>query len=354
MTMAASPAANAEATVIVALSNSRIAQAPPKAAPDETPMICESTSGLRKTPCNAAPATARPSPARHTARMRGRRTSSTTRCSGSDQVASTATRWLRRIAATCCNGMPYRPTDSEPTTRIGARISTPTQNRGACSRRPTASPARARPLPTSCAVRMSLRRAVRSVKARPQGRLVAEHLAIVSAAAVRRHLNDGVEIRLGRALAVQRGILFPDAPAHVPMVQLGIGEHRHPHPHQRRLVGCRVQPRRLVDPAGFGRRQVGQHGTGVEIARLALLVVIIYEDNVGIPGQQLLDIDCHSWLIETGFKGGVPQAGCLEKELVAPEHRQSVAAQAIEEDHPRSALQWNPRQAFLYIFPYIV
>src|SRR5689334_17324464 len=215
MTMAASPAANAEATVTVALSNSRIAQAPPKAAPDETPMICESTSGLRKTPCNAAPATARPAPARHTAMMRGRRTSSTTRCSGSDQVASTATRWLRRIAATCCSGIPYRPTDSEPATTIGARISTPAQNRRACP-----------------------------------ARLVAEHLAIVPAAVVRRHLEDGVEVRRRGALAVQRGILLPDAPAHVPMVQLGVGEHRHPHPHQRRLVGCRVQPRRLVDPAG--------------------------------------------------------------------------------------------------------
>src|SRR4051794_35867650 len=336
MTMAASPAANAEATVIVALSNSRIAQAPPKAAPDETPMICESTSGLRKTPCNAAPATARPAPARHTAMMRGRRTSSTTRCSGSDQVASTATRWLRRIAATCCNGIPYRPTDSEPTTTIGARISTPAQNRRACPARPVASPARARPSPTSRAVRMSLRCAARSIKARSQGRLVAEHLAIVPAAAVRRHLKNGVEVRRGGALAVQRGILLPDAPAHVPMVQLGIGEHRHPHPHQRCLMGRRVQPRRLVDPAGFGRRQVGQHRAGVEIARLALLVVIVHEDDVGIPGQQLLGIDGHGRLVEASFKSDVPHASRLEEEFVASENEQSVAAQAVKEDYPGS------------------
>ena len=104
--MARRPPAKAKATVMATLPNRRIASAPPKAAPDDTPMICGPTSGLRNTPWSEAPAIASPAPARQAASTRGSRTSSTTRCSGSDQLTSSGARWLTRIATTCEKGIP--------------------------------------------------------------------------------------------------------------------------------------------------------------------------------------------------------------------------------------------------------
>ena len=53
---------------------SRIASVPPNAAPEDTPIICGSTSGLRKTPCKAAPHRASAAPAPIANSTRGTRT----------------------------------------------------------------------------------------------------------------------------------------------------------------------------------------------------------------------------------------------------------------------------------------
>ncbi|MNL59461.1 hypothetical protein D3C87_1831960 [compost metagenome] len=60
---AAMPNTNADSNSAAIGRLSKIASVPPKAAPEETPMICGSTSGLRNTPCSAAPHRAREAPA---------------------------------------------------------------------------------------------------------------------------------------------------------------------------------------------------------------------------------------------------------------------------------------------------
>ena len=72
-----SPNANAPATTAGKAAVRRSASAPPKDAPEETPMMCGPTSGLRKTPCRAAPDAPSAAPARIAMTMRGRRTVST-------------------------------------------------------------------------------------------------------------------------------------------------------------------------------------------------------------------------------------------------------------------------------------
>lgn len=77
-TIANNPPIKANEMVITKEENNKMAKAPPSAAPDETPIICGPTNGLRKIPCKAAPATANPAPAVPAIRTRGKRTLSTT------------------------------------------------------------------------------------------------------------------------------------------------------------------------------------------------------------------------------------------------------------------------------------
>ena len=52
----------------------KMASVPPNAEPEVTPIICGSTNGLRKIPCNAAPLKANPAPTQRADKIRGKRT----------------------------------------------------------------------------------------------------------------------------------------------------------------------------------------------------------------------------------------------------------------------------------------
>jgi len=78
---------------------------PPKAAPDETPITCGPTSGLRNTPCKVAPESARPAPESSASRMRGMRTVKTTFASVGVTGTSGGKIGLQRICTTRANAM---------------------------------------------------------------------------------------------------------------------------------------------------------------------------------------------------------------------------------------------------------
>ena len=128
MIMASIPQANASPIRRNRLSESKMPRAPPNAAPDDTPIICGPTSGLRKIPCKAAPATARPAPASAAMRMRGIRISSITLASVDVHQGSMDTNLDARIPATCDSGTSKRPMASD-TNALTIRITSRTINK---------------------------------------------------------------------------------------------------------------------------------------------------------------------------------------------------------------------------------
>ena len=73
MTSANKPKTNVEPIIKAVGKPSSIAKVPPKAAPELTPIICGSTKGLWKTPCNIAPLKAKQPPTKSAITIRGKR-----------------------------------------------------------------------------------------------------------------------------------------------------------------------------------------------------------------------------------------------------------------------------------------
>ena len=100
MASASSPKPNDPPTRATGPRPSSRARAPPKEAPDETPMTSGLTRGLRNTACSAAPPIARPPPTSRASRTLGNLTSSTTFSSAAGRFDPKGTTREARISAT--------------------------------------------------------------------------------------------------------------------------------------------------------------------------------------------------------------------------------------------------------------